>query len=299
MGWLGRNATLLVCAVLVAASGCGTERAYTAPSAPTASASPTEQGPEPKLVGTEWQLAEYTRNGSTTAVPEEMDSVLRFDGKGHYSGRACNWFGGDTTIADARFEIYARAGTDAGCDVLRGQVEDAVLGTLQGWLAWSIQRQRLMVRAPNGDTLIYRVRDSIYPNRSARAIIVGERGGVPYRVAVTDQRGLVVESRNGPPGTAWGDTGLAIDPIVLTPRLEIILWRQVGDAYIVAGVVPGSVVKVIHRDPATKAGTELDIYPVNGTSRQVFAGFVPTHSRDSTVTAYDADGEFVTGSLNR
>jgi hypothetical protein len=42
----------------------------------------TVSGEEPELIGTEWQLVEYTISGRTTTVPDEVDSGLRFDKRG-------------------------------------------------------------------------------------------------------------------------------------------------------------------------------------------------------------------------
>ena len=275
-------------------------------STPAASASPTPTGPEPELVGTDWVLVEVTRDGHTTTVPAEIDSDLLFDGKGHYSAKACNGGGGEAVLDGQRLYVRGGGETERSCSGLDAEIYDAVFGDRvgprfgvmnSGQVEWSIEQQRLVLRAANGDTLVYQVRDPIYPTRSATTIIAGEHAGIQYRVALSkfdDGRDRVVlEVRR--PGARWGVDGMAaptgsgpMDSFVLIP---------LGDEDIVAGAVPSSAVRVVYRDPALTGGIELQIYPAEGVDWSVFAGFVPHTGRKitapDTITAYDAAGRVV------
>jgi len=167
-----------------------------------------------------------------------------------------------------------------------------------GQVEWSIEQQRLVLRAANGDTLVYQVRDPIYPTRSATTITAGEHAGIQYRVALSkfdDGRDRVVlEARPGP-GVRWDVNGMA--PPIGGGPMDSFLFSPLGDEDLVAGVVPSSAVRVVYRDPALAGGTELQLYRVEGADWKVFAGFVAHTGRKITapytITAYDADGQIV------
>jgi heat shock protein HslJ len=296
MGWFGRNAAPLACAVLVAATGCGTERAYTAPSAPTASVSPTEQGPEPELVGTEWQLVEFTRNGSTTAVPADIDSVLQFYGNGKYFAHACNYIHGRARPDGRHLALDGGPETDRGCSEIEGDMQAAFLDLIAAGpqLEWNIDQQRLVLRRPGGDAMVYQVRDSIYPT-AAQVIIAGEHDGRQYRVAVTgsgDQSQLYIEVRPAR-WAQWAGRGMPATVIRPWSGARTLLVHRVGDATLVAGVVPADAVRVRHTSAARGAHSELPLYPVSGVGWKVFAGLVATHTDNSAITAYDDHGRIV------
>jgi heat shock protein HslJ len=169
---------LAAAAVIVATTGCGTKPpgpSATAPlstgSAPAVWASPTRSSStetrpiEPALVGTAWQLVEYSRNGHTTRVPATVDSALRFDRTGRYFARACNLMYGEMLITDRFVDLEPGVSTLIACvRGARAEVQTAVVEAIaSGQLAWSIDYQRLELRQSNGDTLVYTVRDPSQP----------------------------------------------------------------------------------------------------------------------------------------
>lgn len=262
-----------------------------------ASASPTATGPVPELAGTDWVLVEFTVDGHTTTVPAEIDSDLQFDGKGHFKAKACNWGGGEAVLDGQQLRVRGGRETDAGCSDSDAAVEEAVFGVLgSGQVRWSIDQQRLVLRAAGGDTLVYQVRDPIYPTRSATTIIAGERAGIRYPVALSKfddgRTKVVLETRS--PGEHWDVSGMA--PRVAGP-MDSYLLSPLGDDDMVAGVVPGSAVRVIYRDPALTGGIKLKLHYVEGARWKVFIGFVPHTGRrmtaPDTITAYDTHGQIV------
>jgi hypothetical protein len=282
------------------------------PVAPGAAVTPQQaklesgSGAEPELIGTEWQLAEYVINGHTTIVPDEVDSVLRFDKWGRFSAHACQYSGGMAVLHGRQLELdRSPAMTANACGGVDGEVGSVVWGFIgPGWLEWSINLRRLVLRNADGDALVYRVRDSIYPDRSARTIVAGERDGNQYRVAVGDSDSgelsvVILDVRPGP-GTAWSGGDMLATPIGAGAGVETLLFHKVGDEHIVTGIAPAGVVRIVHHDRVSGADTELARYPVGGREWNIFVGFVPSHTNGSTISAYDAAGNLVvTWSRNR
>jgi len=276
--------------------------------ASTPAASASSAGPEPELAGTDWVLVEFTRHGQTTTVPAEIDSDLLFDGKGRFSAKACNTGGGEAVLDGQQLHVQGGIETEISCSDIYAEIQDAVFGDRRvpplgvmgsGDVAWSIEQQRLVLRAANGDTLVYRVRDPGYPTRDATTIVAGERAGIRYRVALGkfDDGGdrLVLEVRRPDPLARWGVDGMAV-PARGDP-MDSFLLGWLGDEDIVAGIVPSSAVRVVYRDPALAGGVKLRIYDVEGADWKVFAGLVPHTgtkiTAPNTITAYDADGQIV------
>jgi len=298
-------------AVMAVAGGIGIASAVNdsggAAHSPAASATPTTPeptepeptGPEPDLVGTEWQLIQFASSGQTTTIPADIDSVLRFDGKGGFSAHACNYTGGSADLDDQRVVLDMGYSTAMFCSGLEGEVQRVVFGTIgSGPLDWDIERHRLVLRAASGDTLVYRVRASIYPDPSARTLTAGERGRFQYRVAIADtdsgpRSAVILDVRAGP-GTGWNGGGsMLATPIGSGAGAETLLFSELDDEYIVTGVAPAGTVRIVHHDPVSGADTELARYPVDGEDWSVFAGFVPSHTNSSTISAYDAGGDVV------
>lgn len=294
----GTGITVLVIAGSVGIMSVGGDRAAP-PTAPTASASPTDLGPEPELVGTDWQLVEFTRNGISTTVPVEVDSGIWFYRDGQFRLKSCNSGSGNVVLEGRRIELSGGFETEILCGATENRIENVVRDTFRsGQLEGIIEQQRLVLRAGNGDTLVY----GVHPARTGRAIIVGERGGFQYRVAVAelDYPYRLAIQRRPRPGPWRHTIGMTVEPLVDGGRMPEILSRPAGDENIVAGAVPNSAVRVVHRDPANAEDTELEILPIDGVWWHAFAGFVPDHTSDSTITAYDAAGQIVaTWSTNR
>ena len=259
----------------------------------------TVSGEEPDLIGTEWQLAEFTINGRTTTVPDVIDSVLRFDKRGRFSAHACQYSGGTAVLRDRHLKMDLSSWMTANaCGGLEGEVGSAVWGFIRPeWLEWGIDQQRLVLRNPDGNSLAYRVRASIYPDQSARTITAGERGHFQYRVAVSGSdsghlSGVVLDVRAGP-GTGWGGGSMLATPIGAGAGAETLLFDKIGDEYIVTGVAPAGADRIVHHDPVSGADNELALYSVDGVDWSTFAGFVPSHTDTSTINAYDHAGEIV------
>jgi heat shock protein HslJ len=257
-------------------------------------ASPTAA--EPELVGTEWQLVEFTRTGRTTPVPADYDWVLRFDRNGTYSGQACNYIHGHARLDGRHLALDGGPETDMGCSEIGGDIQAAFVDLIaaEPQVEWNIDQQRLVLRRPGGDALVYQVRDSIYPT-PAQVIIAGEHDGRQYRVAVTgsgDQSRLYLEVRPAR-WAQWAGSGMLATLIRPWSGARTLLFHRVGDATLVAGAVPGDAVRVRHTSAAHGAHSELPLYLVQGLDWKVFAGLVPTHTDNSAITAYDDHGRIV------
>jgi len=247
-------------------------------------------------VGTVWQLVEFTRNGRTTAVPAEFDWDLRIYGNGKYSAQACNYAGGHARLDGRHLLLDGGPETDMACSEIGGAIQAVFVDLIAAGpqLEWSINQQRLMLRQPSGDALVYQVRDSIYP-APARVIIAGDHDGRQYRVAVTgsgDQSRLYLEVRPAQ-WAQWAGSGMPATLIRPWSGAQTLLFHRVGDATLVAGMVPTDAVRVRHTSAAHGAHSELPLYPVEGVAWKVFAGLVRIHTDFSAITAYDDHGRIV------
>lgn len=285
-----RTFAAVAAAMSLALAGC----AVPAETAQTAQASDDPPASEPSLTGTEWQLVEMTVGDVTTPMPPELDAVLRFDGEGGFSARACNLMKGEVAITEDQLvfgdEIMS---TLAGCFDLRGEV-DGVLGSVTGEpVRWHIDGGQLRLAAPvEGTTLIYRVRDSIYPHASARELLSGQRSGYQYRLAYEgsgEDLELSLDWRAGP-GQPWG-TGRPATPDPGESALWSLAVAEFTGEALVGGFVPAETVRVTHQFEAGGPVVDLPVYSVDSTTWKVAAGFVPGHSPPgSRIVGYDAAG---------
>lgn len=283
--------TFAAAALSLALAGCA-EPADTAESTQVSDRLPAS---EPSLTGTEWQLVEMTVGDVTTPMPAELDAVLRFDGEGGFSARACNGMSGEVAITEDQLvfgdEIVS---TEMGCFDLRGEVDHA-LGSVTGEpVRWHIDGGQLRLAAPvEGTTLIYRVRDSIYPHASARELLSGQRSGFQYRLAVDgsgEDLKLMLDWRQGP-GQPWGMGKLAT-PEPGESALWSLTFAEFAGQALVGGFVPAETVRVTHQFKADGPVVDLPVYSVDSTTWKVAAGFVPGHSPPgSRIVSYDAAGQ--------
>src|SRR5262245_3222616 len=114
-----------VIVALLAAAGCGSQ-------AGPASSGAADTRPDHPLTGTEWQLTGVVGSSRTWSPPPEVDAVLRFDGEGHLSATACNYYGGPVRIDGDVLHIGGLAGTQMACSGTKGAVEEAFLGVVGG-----------------------------------------------------------------------------------------------------------------------------------------------------------------------
>ncbi|MBA2388910.1 MAG: META domain-containing protein [Geodermatophilaceae bacterium] len=233
-----------------------------------------------------------TVGGLTTQVPPSIDAVLRFDGAGSYSARACNYMGGSAEIDDDSLVLGLGSMTEMGCMDLRADI-DAVLGAVTGEsVRWAIAGEELTLAAPGGTTLTYRVRETIYPDAAAQEVLSGERAGYQYRLAVENSDGnlgLNVHYRAAP-GRPWGrqrigapySGGRALDPLIEAP---------IAEEFLIGGFVTADTVRVTHRAGEGAPAVDVALHPSGDPSWKVAAGFVAEHSAGSRIVGYDVAGE--------
>jgi hypothetical protein len=289
-------AVIAVAAGIAIMSAANDNRAVPAipPTASMASSTPLTSAEAPKLVGTDWQLIEFTKNGHRTVVPDKLVSGLLFDGRGNYFLGACQGTSGKAVLDDRMVKLDGGLSTANACGGLEGEVGAAVHGFIGLELDWSIDQQRLTLRAPGGDALVYRVRIPT-PDPHTTVVIAGERDGHQYRVEVygSGDRSGVELHVSADPWPGWRGGSMLATPIGAGVGVETLLFHEVGNAYLIAGVVPTGVVQVVHHGSANGSDTVVPVHPVDGHDWAVFAGFVPDHTDTSTITAYDADGQVV------
>jgi heat shock protein HslJ len=247
------------------------------------------------LVGTEWQLREMAVGGSTTAVPAELDAVVRFDGEGGWSAHGCNGMGGSVEIDGTDLSFADDTSTeDMACDDLRADVDRAVMAVLRGDVEAAIDGGELTLTGSGDDRLRLVVRDGIYPSRTMTPLDEGRRGEGDYRFGY--ERGE--DGEGGPyaawehraaPGSAWGFalSGPPSDPHRPDPLG--------GDAdapfTFVFGLIGADVTRVAYEPPSGEP-TELALYPLgaDGPGWQAYGGFVEQPVAGSHVVAYDPAG---------
>jgi len=133
-----------VAAILCALAGC----ARAATPDPTPSDAPADSGSS--LTGTEWQLVEMTVGGLTTQVPPSIDAVLRFDGAGSYSARACNYTGGSAEIDDDSLVLGLGSMTAMACRHMGADIDQVLGGLADESVRWAIAGEELTLAAPDG-----------------------------------------------------------------------------------------------------------------------------------------------------
>ena len=246
----------------------------------------------PQLARVEWQLVEVTGADGPWPV-QQLDSVLRFDGRGGWSAVACNHLAGTAEHGDGWVEVVPGSSTAMACAGDGRRLEQAVGAVLSGRVAVEITDGRLRLGPSDGTQLVYAERASIYPTTPARTITAGELGQAQYRVALSgtgDALGLVLEARPAP-GTPWGTSGMGAPQ----PALEAGWWPygsiEVAGRHLLAGFAPQGTARVSHRSsPGAPETGELEVQDVAGSSWVVWHGVVDTDSTERQYTAHAADG---------
>jgi heat shock protein HslJ len=286
--------------VAVAAAGCtsadrGAPAVSAAADAPAQAAAAQAAAAAPataSLTNTEWQLAEFPRAGKQ--VRATVDSVLRF-GEGHYSTNVCNQVEGAVAVTVNTMRFSSGISTGMMCHGEPADVEKAFHAVTRGaGVTWEIKGSRLWLRSARAGTLVYDVRDSIYPARNVHALVAGERNGWQYRLAAGTREGggaLVFEARPGP-GHRWGVHATGA-PSPGEKALWSLAGGGVGAEYLMAGFAPLDTTRVTHRVTRDAPEVELAIHRVEGSRWAYFGGFVAAHSVASTVTIYGAGGRVI------
>ncbi len=277
---VGRRGLCGLALLAAVTAGCGQE--------PDRVAAP----PAPQLAQVEWQLLEVTGADGPWPV-QQLDSVLRFDGRGGWSATACNHLAGTAQHGDGWVEVVPGPTTAMACAGDGRRLEQAVGAVLSGRVAVELADGRLRLGPSDGTQLVYAERASISPTTPAREITAGERGQAQYRVALSgtgDALGLVLEARAAP-GTPWGTSGLGGPQ----PGLEPGWWPygeiEVAGRHLLAGFAPPGSARVSHRvAPRAPETGELEVQDIAGSPRTVWHGFVDTASTERQYTAHDADG---------
>jgi heat shock protein HslJ len=107
--WLGPA----VVAALLGAAGCG--NGSLAGPASEEAAQVRQDRSDHSLTGTEWQLTTVVGPSRTWSPPPAVDAVLRFDGDGHFSATACNYYNGPVRIDAGLLRPGRMLATAMGC----------------------------------------------------------------------------------------------------------------------------------------------------------------------------------------
>jgi heat shock protein HslJ len=243
------------------------------------------------LTGTEWQLTEIVEASRTWRPPPEVDAVLRFDGEGHFSATACNFYNGAVRIDGDVLHIGRMMGTQMGCGGALGAVEKAFVAVVHGAVRWRIDGEELRLDQPDGRGLRFRVRDTIYPSRDLRPLLRGQRNGGDYQFGWQAGNGgisLTWEWRDGP-GKPWGFAGMNRERTWPVPRPDLLVGEASADRF-VFGVVSRATARVLWRPSGGRSAVPLEVFTVPGARTwRAFGGFVD-QTKGGVVVALDRHG---------
>jgi heat shock protein HslJ len=118
--------------------------------------------PDASLTGTAWQLDSIIAGDSASSVPEGVESTIRFTESGEIQASpGCNSVTASYSVAEDTLTVRRMATTLMLCQGPEADVEDDVLGLLQGDVSFSIDGDSLTltareVKGQKPTTLIYR-----------------------------------------------------------------------------------------------------------------------------------------------
>jgi heat shock protein HslJ len=244
------------------------------------------------LAGTEWQLLETSINGSTTAVPVEIDAVARFDGEGGWSAHGCNFMGGGVEIDGMRLSFDDNSSsTLIGCPEPAASIDSALTTVLRGEVDAAIDGEALTLTGPGGDWLRLHVREVIFPSRTMTPLDEGTRGEGDYRFGYERGDGQPYASWEfrEAAGSPWGfaGSGPPSDP----HRPDPLGGEAEAPASFVFGIIGADVARVTYEPPSGEASV-LELFPLGADfpDWQAYGGFVEQPVAGSYVVTYDAAG---------
>jgi heat shock protein HslJ len=252
------------------------------------------------LIGTEWTLREYVRDGVTYPPPRSrIEVVVRFSDSAGFSGTdGCNYLRGQVRVSGSRLVFGRTMITAVLCRGL-AELTDAVGAVLRAAVSWELQGETLRLTADDGTALVYAHRASIFPSDwrgTPSGIIAGGRRGrgdfrFYYNIRDNATVALAMESRDAP-GDEWGRWTTTMKPGSAGPQPDPMssATSTVDGDRVVAGLVNADVARVVFHSLAADTDSELPLRTLAGTSIQAFADFVGDPPRGSYVIAYDAAG---------
>lgn len=224
---------------------------------------------------------------------------MRFSSDSWLSGTdGCNSIGVRIEARGSQLSSRSFATTAVLCpDII--DFTEMVRGVLRGPMSWEVSNETLQLTGTDGTRLSYRRRPSIYPSDrpgypAPDVLLEGRHGSGDYRLyygVSAGQVSLGMESRDAP-GRGWGfrstsrktaDAGPQPDPMSC-------MTTQVAGERFVAGLVDGTVTRVVFRVLDTDLEIDVPLYRLAETEIRAFATFVGDPPRGSQLLAYDTDG---------
>ncbi len=234
---------------------------------------PSSAGDE--LMRTDWHLVE----AGGIEIPSDDRWLLSFDGEGRFSLDGCNTSGGEVEVSGSRIGPAGEvAGTAIGCSGEAGQLDELVLGLVDG-ADWSIAGDRLELRGDEHRASFER-RGLEWPRTMEHVLLeVDGPTGPQYQVgwSATPSGGGAIgyHGRDDPYGP-WGSAGSVVDTAIgRGPNNPFFVEHK--DRLLVFGPSHARTSKAEYR-PSDGDVTPLEVYDLPG-GRKVFAGevrpFVP------------------------
>jgi hypothetical protein len=245
----------------------------------------------------EWQLVEVVTPSRTWRSPPGVDSVIRFDGEGEFSGNVCADMGGparidgDLVLFGTRVRRFA-----VGCGGALGAFSnafDAFLGGRPYESRWRIEGEQLRLDKPGGRELRFRVRDTIFPTRDLRPLVRGRRGAADYQFGwkVDGPDVWLKWEWRDKPGKPWTISGQLPRPPTWRVERPGVVSHYAGANRFVFGLVRPATARVSYRPPDGRRLVELQVFTVPAARTwRAFGGFVPAPSKGGKVLALDARG---------
>lgn len=127
----------------------------------------------PTLQNTEWQLVDAVVGGRRLPL-DGIDAVLRFDGDGGFSAKACNYQLGEVEVGPTELTLKPHLTSARYCYDRSMDVDEAFASLGGQPISWSVADEVLTLTG--AVTLTYRVRSSIYPTAGGSETPAGGGG---------------------------------------------------------------------------------------------------------------------------
>lgn len=238
-----------------------------------------------QLIGVEWQLRSLVVSGDRQEGMAGAEAVLRFGQDGTYSGKTCNYFGGDVAVSGSRLRFEPGHSTSMLCVGPLDEIENQMGRMLGGEAMWSLADG--VLRIEGADVAAEFVeRDPPYPTRDLVVLATdqGEPGGAQFQFGYQEGEDgsvfLVWEGRNRS-GEAWGSGGMMAEaggPEIMSFGL--------GDRIFVLGYAPRATARTEYQQ-ASQEPVPVELFPLPQ-GLLAFGGFVG--HIEGQVVALDAGG---------